>query len=393
MTPPLPLNGFFVIDLTAHRAGPTAVRQLADWGAEVIKIEPPGEQVDATGSRRDGPDFQNLHRNKRSMTLNLKSREGLDIFFQLARRADVIVENYKSDVKHRLGIDYEAVKKINPRVVYGSISGFGQDGPYAGRAGVDQIAQGMGGLMSITGHPGQGPVRVGIAINDTSAGLLLSYGIVLALLARERTGEGQWIHTSLLEAQIYMLDFQAARYLMKGEIAGQEGNFHPTSPGTGMFQTADGYINIAASGDNLWRRFCEAAGARDLLENPDFATVVSRAKNRQALIAHLNEIMRRHPNAYWVELLSKVGVPCGPINTIDQTFADPQVQHLGIAKPIDHPKLGPQKVVGQPIHLSAFPQPDTLCPTPDQGQHTDQVLGELGFDAAAIAGLRSRGAV
>ena len=393
MTPPLPLNGFFVIDLTAHRAGPTAVRQLADWGAEVIKIEPPGEQVDATGSRRDGPDFQNLHRNKRSMTLNLKSKEGLDIFFQLAQRADVIVENYKSDVKHRLGIDYEAVKKINPRVVYGSISGFGQDGPYAGRAGVDQIAQGMGGLMSITGHPGQGPVRVGIAINDTSAGLLLSYGIVLALLARERTGEGQWVHTSLLEAQIYMLDFQAARYLMKGEVAGQEGNFHPTSPGTGMFQTADGFINIAASGDNLWRRFCEAAGVRDLLENPDFATVVSRAKNRQALIAHLNEIMRRHPNAYWVELLSKVGVPCGPINTIDQTFADPQVQHLGIAKPIDHPKLGPQKVVGQPIHLSAFPQPDTLCPTPDQGQHTDAVLGELGFDAAAIAGLRSRGVV
>jgi formyl-CoA transferase len=390
---PLPLNDFFVIDLTAHRAGPTAVRQLADWGAEVIKIEPPGEQVDATGSRRDGSDFQNLHRNKRSMTLNLKTKEGLDIFFKLARRADVIVENYKSDVKHRLGIDYEAVKKINPRIVYGSISGFGQDGPYAGRAGVDQIAQGMGGLMSITGHPGQGPVRVGIAINDTSAGLLLSYAIVLALLTRERTGEGQWVQTSLLEAQIYMLDFQAARYLMKGEVAGQEGNFHPTSPGTGMFQTADGYINIAASGDNLWRRFCEAAGARDLLENPDFATVVARAKNRPALIAHLNEIMRRHPSAHWVELLTKVGVPCGPINTIDQTFADPQVQHLGIAKPVNNPKLGPQKMVGQPIHLSAYPQPDELHPTPDQGQHTEAVLADLGYDAAAIAGLRTRGAI
>ena len=390
-TSPLPLNDFFVIDLTAHRAGPTAVRQLADWGANVVKIEPPGEQVDATGSRRDGPDFQNLHRNKRSMTLNLKSKEGLEIFFKLAERADVIVENYKSDVKHRLGIDYEAVKKINPRMVYGSISGFGQDGPYAGRPGVDQIAQGMGGLMSITGHPGQGPVRVGIAINDTSAGLLLSYGIVLALLNRERTGEGQWVQTSLLEAQIYMLDFQAARYLMKNEVAGQEGNFHPTSPGTGMFQTADGYINIAASGDNLWQRFCEAAGARDLLENPDFRTVVARAKNRPALIAHLNEIMRRHPNAYWVDLLNKAGVPCGPINTIDQTFADPQVQHLGIAKPVSHPKLGPQKVVGQPIHLSAYPQPETLRPTPDQGEHTDAVLHELGYDAAAVAGLRERG--
>jgi crotonobetainyl-CoA:carnitine CoA-transferase CaiB-like acyl-CoA transferase len=389
----LPLNGFLVLDLTAHRAGPTAVRQLADWGAEVLKIEPPGEQVDATGSRRDGPDFQNLHRNKRSITLNLKSREGLEVFFKLANRADVIVENYKSDVKHRLGVDYEAVKKVNPRIVYGSISGFGQDGPYAGRAGVDQIAQGMGGLMSITGHPGGGPVRVGIAINDTSAGLLLSYGIVLALLARERTGEGQWVQTSLLEAQIFMLDFQAARYLMKGEVAGQEGNFHPTSPGTGMFETADGYINIAASGDNLWRRFCEAAGARDLLENPDFKTVVARARNRPALIAHLNEIMRRHPNAYWVEELTKVGVPCGPINTIDQTFADPQVQHLGIAKPVDNPKHGAQKMVGQPIHLSGYPQPDELRPTPEQGQHTDAVLRDLGYDTPAIAALREKGAI
>jgi len=391
--PALPLNDFLVIDLTAHRAGPTAVRQLADWGANVIKIEPSGELVDATGSRRDGPDFQNLHRNKRAMTLNLKSEEGRAIFMRLAERADVIVENYKSDVKYRLGIDYEAVRKVNPRIVYGSISGFGQDGPYAGRAGVDQIAQGMGGLMSITGLPGQGPVRVGIAINDTSAGLLLAYGIVLALLSRGRTGEGQWVHTSLLEAQIFMLDFQAARYLMKGEVAGQEGNFHPTSPGTGMFQTADGYINIAASGDNLWRRFCEAADAKYLLENPDFATVAARAKNRQALIAHLNEIMRRHPNAYWVQLLSKAGVPCGPINTIDQVFADPQVQHLGIAKPVDHPKLGPQKVVGQPIHMSGFPQPAELDPTPEQGQHTEDVLRELGYGMAAISELRKRGVV
>src|SRR5437868_4290191 len=311
--PLLPLDGFTVLDLTAHRAGPTAVRQLADWGADVIKIEMPGEHTDATGSRRDGPDFQNLHRNKRSLSLNLKSKEGLAIFMKLAEKADVVVENFKSTVKHRLGVDYEACRKVNPRIVYGSISGFGQDGPYEGRPGVDQIAQGMGGLMSITGLPGQGPVRVGIAINDTSAGILLANGIVLALLERERSGAGQWVHTSLIEAQLFMLDFQASRWLMKGEVAGQEGNFHPTSPGTGMFQTADGYINIAASGDNLWRRFCEAAGAKDLLTNPDFATVVARAKNRQALIAHLNYIMRRHPNAHWVELLTKVVVPCGPI--------------------------------------------------------------------------------
>src|SRR5881227_1787699 len=389
-TPSLPLNGFTVIDLTAHRAGPTAVRQLADWGADVIKIEAPGEHTDATGSRRDGPDFQNLHRNKRSMTLNLKTKEGLAVFMKLAEKADVVVENFKSTVKHRIGVDYEAVRKVNPRIVYGSISGFGQDGPYEGRPGVDQIAQGMGGLMSITGLPGQGPVRVGIAINDTSAGILLANGITLALLARERTGEGQWVHTSLLEAQIFMLDFQASRWLMKGEVAGQEGNFHPTSPGTGMFQTADGYINIAASGDNLWKRFCDVAGSKGLADNPDFATVVARAKNRPALNAHLNEIIRQHPSAFWVEALNKAGVPCGPINTIDKAWADPQVKHLGIRRPVDHPKLGTYDIVGQPIHMSAFPQPEKLRPTPDQGQHTDEVLRELGYDAAAIKELRAK---
>jgi formyl-CoA transferase len=391
--PALPLDGFTVLDLTAHRAGPTAVRQLADWGADVIKIEPPGEAADATGSRRDGPDFQNLHRNKRSITLNLKSKEGHAIFMKLAEKADVVVENYKSTVKHRLGIDYEAVRKVNPRIVYGSISGFGQDGPYEGRAGVDQIAQGMGGLMSITGHPGQGPTRVGIAINDTSAGILLANAITLALLARERTGEGQWVHTSLLEAQIFMLDFQASRYTMKGEVAKQEGNFHPTSPGTGMFKTADGYINIAASGDSLWKKFCEVAGDKDLSSSPDFATQQLRAKNRQALIAHLNDVVASKPSQFWVDGLAKAGVPCGPINTIDQVFADPQVKHLGIRRPVDHPTLGTFDIVGQPIHMSGYPQPERLRPTPDQGQHTDEVLRDLGYDAAAIAALHQNGAV
>ncbi|MCC7484145.1 MAG: CoA transferase [Burkholderiales bacterium] len=393
-TPRLPLAGFRVLDLTAHRAGPTAVRQLADWGADAIRIEAPGgPAVDATGGRRSGPDFQNLHRNKRSLTLNLKTPEGLEIFMKLAKDADVVVENYRSSVKHRLGVDYESVKRANPRIVYGSISGFGQDGPYANRAGVDQIAQGMGGLMSITGHPGGGPVRVGIAINDTSAGLLLANAIVLALLERERSGEGQWVSTSLIEAQIFMLDFQAARYLIRGEVPGQEGNNHPTGTGTGMFESADGHINIAASGDAVWRRFCEAAGATDLLTNPGFATPAARSKHRKELNARVAEIVRQHPNDYWDKLLDKAGVPCGPINTIDKVFADPQVRHLGIARPVDHPKYGAQMVVGQPIHMSRHPQPEKLGHTPEPGEHTEEVLSVLGYDAAGIAALRAKGVI
>jgi crotonobetainyl-CoA:carnitine CoA-transferase CaiB-like acyl-CoA transferase len=394
MTTRLPLDDFKVLDLTAHRAGPTAVRQLADWGADVIKIEPPGgPATDATGSRRSGPDFQNLHRNKRSLTLNLKTPEGLKIFFELAKTADVVVENMRSFVKHKLGVDYEAVKKVNPRIVYGSISGFGQDGPYEGRPGVDQIAQGMGGLMSITGHPGGGPVRVGIAINDTSAGLLLANAIVLALLDRERTGEGQWVSTSLIEAQIYMLDFQAARYLIAGEVPGQEGNSHPTGAGTGMFETSDGHINVAATGDSVWEKFCKSTGATDLLTNPDFATPAARTKNRTAVRERIASIIRSNTNAHWVELLNKAGVPCGPINTIDKVFADPQVKHLGIATPVDHPKYGPQTVVGQPIHLSRYPQPEKLKHTPEPGEHTDEILKGMGYRDADIASLRAKGAV
>src|SRR5690348_6463519 len=284
----LPLSRFTVLDLTHARAGPTAVRQLADWGAKVIKVEPPADDGrDVTGSRREGFDFQNLHRNKRSLALNLKTKDGLAIFMKLAEKADVIVENFRSEVKFRLGVDYESVKKVNPRIVYGSISGFGQTGPYAKRPGVDQIAQGMGGLMSITGLPGQGPVRVGIPIDDLCAGILLAQGILMALLEREQSGEGQWVHTSLLEAQIFMLDFQASRWLQAGEVAKQAGNDHPTGIPTGLFPTADGHINIAASGDNLYKRFCEAARAEHLLTDPDYATGPARSKNRK----RLNEVI------------------------------------------------------------------------------------------------------
>ena len=390
---PLPLNGLKVLDLTAHRSGPTAVRFLADWGAEVIKIEEPGAGVDATGSHRETPDMQNLHRNKRSMTLNLKSPEGLKVFLDMAKTADIVVENYKSSTKVRLGVDYESVKKINPRIIYGSISGFGQDGPYRDRGGVDQIIQGMGGLMSVTGTPESGPMRVGIAINDTAAGTLLANAILMALYDRERTGQGQWVCTSLMETQIFFMDFQAAAYLVAGKVPGFAGNNHPNAAATGTYKTADGYINISAPGERLWERFCKAIDARDILENPDFATNPLRVKNKNKLRDRLNALFLTRDSQHWIEALNKVGAPCGPINSVDQVFADPQVQHLGIARPVDHPRLGPMKLVGNPIHMSRYAQPEKLGYTPDTGEHTDEVLADYGYDKAAIAQLRAKGAL
>ena len=390
----LPLAQIKVLDLTLHRAGPTCARQLADWGADVIKIETPGgAKGDAIGASRNGADYQNLHRNKRAMTLNLKSDEGRAIFLKLAETADVVIENYRSDVKHRLGIDYDTVSKINPRIIYGSISGFGQDGPDATRPGVDQIAQGMGGLMSITGEPGRGPMRVGIPIADLTAGIFLSQGILLALIQRTETGKGQWVQTSLLQAEIFMLDFQAARWLIEGHVARQAGNDHPTAIPTGVFPTADGHINIAASGDALWARFCETIGARALLSHPEHASGELRSRNRKALNERIAAITKSQPSAHWVKLLNDAGVPCGPINSIDQTFAEPQVRHLGIAKAVHHPELGNIQVVGQPVVLTNAPQPDEYRPTPALGQNTDEIVKGLGYDAMAIAELRSHGVI
>lgn len=371
------------------------MRQLADWGADVVRIELPArlERTDTIASSRDGPDAQNLHRNKRNMCLDLKQPQGKAIFFELVRKTDVIVENYRSDVKGRLGIDYPAVREVNPRVVYGSISGFGQDGPYATRPGVDQVAQGLGGLMSITGLPGGGPVRVGIPITDLTAGLLLAQAILLALLDRERTGEGQWVSTSLLEAQIFMLDFQAARWLVSHEVPQQAGNDHPTAIPTGVFPTTDKPINIAASGGNLWSRLTQALGAPELADDPLFATNELRSKNRKALNDRIASITRMKPSDHWIGALTDAGVPCGPINTIDQVFEDPQVRHLGIAKRAQHPRLGEIRLVGQPYHLSAYPQPDELRVTAELGADTDDVLAEIGYTRDAIAKLREKGVI
>jgi crotonobetainyl-CoA:carnitine CoA-transferase CaiB-like acyl-CoA transferase len=388
------LERFTVLDLTRVRSGPTAVRQLADWGANVIKIETPAhmESGDPAGGPRNGPDFQNLHRNKRSMTLNLKEKAGLAVLRRMVESADVVVENFRPDVKDRLGIDYASLRKINPRIVYASISGFGQDGPYRERPGFDQIAQGMGGLMSITGLPGQGPVRVGIPIADLTAGLFCALGIMVALLEREQSGEGQWVQTSLLQAQIFMLDFQAARWLIKHEVPGQAGNNHPTSIPTGVFTTADGYINVACAGQKIWERFCQAVDAPRLADSPDYKTAAARLKNRDALNAEIDKIMSHRTSADWVDALNEAGVPCGPIYSIDQVFADPQVEHLGIAQSVAKPDGETLTVVGQPVALSRTPSRIVVAP-PEIGQHTDEVLKEFGYADAEIAALKQANAV
>ena len=374
------LSHLTVIDLTRVRAGPTAVRQLADWGAQVIKVEmPPAmDDGDGIGGPREDSDFQNVHRNKRGMTLNLKSPEGVAILKKLVERADVLVENYRPDVKRKLGIDYATLSAINPRLVYASISGYGEDGPYRLRPGFDQIAQGMGGLMSITGLPGQGPVRVGIPIADLCAGIFCAHGISVALLEREKSGKGQWVKSSLLQAQLFMLDFQAARWLMKGEVPKQAGNNHPTSIPTGVYRTRDGHMNLAVSGGRIWVRFCEALGAPELTSHPDYVNSAQRSKNRDALHAEIERRLVERDTADWVELFNEAGVPSGPIYSIDQAFADPQVQHLGIVQKVDDVAY-----LGQPVTLSRTPSHVASHP-PAQGEHTDAVLRDLGYDAAEI---------
>jgi crotonobetainyl-CoA:carnitine CoA-transferase CaiB-like acyl-CoA transferase len=386
------LSNITVLDLTRVRAGPTCVRQLADWGANVIKIEMPvTSQEGQLGGPRSGSDFQNLHRNKRAMSLNLKTPEGLAVFKKLVSEADVVVENYRPDVKFRLGIDYESLKPLNERLIYGSISGFGQDGPYAKRPGFDQIAQGMGGLMSITGEPGRGPMRVGIPVADLTAGIFCAQGILLALLEREKSGKGQWVQSSLLQAQVFMLDFQASRWLMDGEVAPQAGNNHPTSIPTGVFETKDGYINIASAGQAIYLRFVDVLGD-DRMLGEDFKTAEARSKNRDAMNALINEHTRQKTSDEWIKLLNEAGVPCGEINTIDKVFESQQVKHLGLAADMVSQERGPTQVVAQPIKLSRTDS-SVKHPPPTYSQHTDEILAELGYSAADIAKMHEDGTV
>jgi len=384
----LPLEPYSVVDLTRARSGPTCVRQLAEMGARIVKVES-REQDDFT---RDEFDFQNLHRNKRSITLDLKHPRGVEVLKKLVAKSDILVENFRPDVKHRLGIDYETLSQINPRLIYASISGFGQSGPYRDRPGYDQIAQGLGGLMSVTGLPGQGPVRVGIPVADLTAGMFLAHGVLVALLERERSGKGQWVHTSLLEAMVRMLDFQTTRWLIGKEIPPQAGNDHPTGIPTGVFKTADGHMNIAASGQHMYRRLCEALDVRHLIDDPRFKTPQDRSKNRLDCNAELEKATVTRTSAEWVEILNKAGVPCGPILNVKEVFEDEQIRHLKLATKIQHPRLGEQTVQNLPVTLSRTPGA-VVSASPDLGEHADEVLGELGYSKEEIAALRRDGAV
>jgi crotonobetainyl-CoA:carnitine CoA-transferase CaiB-like acyl-CoA transferase len=387
----LPLGDIRVIDLTIARAGPTCVRQLADWGADVIRVEPP-PGPGAADDTRHGCDFQNLHRNKRSLTLDLKTPDGQDVLMRLVDTADVLIENMRPPVKDRLGFGFDQVHARNPRLVYGSISGFGQDGPYAARGGVDQIAQGMGGLMSVTGLPGTEPTRAGIPVSDLAAGLYLAIGVLIALHDRERTGTGRWVQTSLLESMIAMMDFQATRWTIDQEVPPQAGNHHPMSVPMGCFPSADGYLNIGAAGGRLLHNLCQVIGLPGLPDDPRFDTLAKRSANRAELNALVADRLRTRTTAEWVEALNQAGVPCGPVYRMDEVFADPQVGHLGMTAPVEHPALGRLEIVRNAVRMSGGP-PTVRAPSPERGGQSTEVLAELGYPAAEIGRLRDQGVI
>lgn len=380
------LARFRVLDLSRVRAGPNCVRMLTDFGADVIRIEPP-PGIDPNeamfAANRRGGDFQNINRNKRSMTLNLKKPGALDILLRLVKDADVVVENWRPDVKKKLGVDYAALAAVNPRIILASISGFGQDGPYAWRPGFDQILQGMGGLMSVTGHAESGPMRAGLAVADMSAGLYAALGILTALLEREVSGQGQWVHSSLLHSQIAMMDFQGARYLNDQDVPVQVGNNHPTSSPMGLFEASDGMFNLGASGEGNWVRLCKLIARPDWLSDPEFANETLRVQHRERLNAELAKIFKSKTVVQWVDELNEMGVPSGPVYTVPQMFEDVQVKHLGVTTSLMTPFGKEMHYITQPVTLERTPS-KVVAPAPEWGEHTDEVLAEAGYNAQEI---------
>jgi len=385
------LQRFRVIDLTQVRAGPTCCRQLADWGADVVQVQMPEHmRGDDTLGGQDGSDYQYTHRNKRSITLNLKEPEGIATLKRLIATADVVVENFRPDVKFRLGIDYESLAAENPGLVYASISGFGQTGPLAKRPGFDQIAQGMGGLMSVTGQPGEAPMRVGIPIADLCAGIFAAQGILVALLERDSSGRGQWLHTSLLESMVYMMDFQTSRYLIDGEIGTQAGNFHPTSIPTGVYKARDGYMNIAVFGSKIWERFCNILGAPEWIDDPRYHDKPSRSVNREDLNAEINQRLAAQDREHWIREFNDGGVACGLISNVREMLEEPQVEHLGMIKEVVSARLGPQRMVGQPVQLERTPS-SIVRSAPRRGEHNEEILTELGLGADDLSRMKATG--
>jgi formyl-CoA transferase len=385
------LSHIRVIDLCRARSGPTCVRQLSEMGAQVIKVEALVSDDDGTGVRHSF-DFQNVHPNKRSITLNLKAPEGRDVLLRMVRDADVVVENFRPDVKFRLGIDYATLAKINPRLVYGSISGFGQTGPYRDRPGLDQIAQGLSGLMTVNGEPGRGPMRVGLPVADLTAGFMLAHGIVCALLERERSGVGQWVHTSLLQANMRLMEFQAARYLLAGEVPGQAGNYHPISEPTGVYRASDGSLIIQAGGQTMFRRLCDALEGPELVSDPRFVDGKTRLKHRPELTVEIEQRLASRTASDWVERLKEFGVPAGPVLNVEECFANEQVQTLPMVQEVVHPLLGRERLLGPGVNMERTP-PRICSAAPEHGEHTDEVLAELGYTGEDIARFREEGVV
>lgn len=386
------LAGYTVLDLSQVRAGPTCAKQFADFGAHVIKVEPPDSagRPELYVGPRDGSDMANLHRNKASITLDLKSPQGNEVLMALVREADVVLENFRPDVKTRLGFDYETLAAVNPRIVLVSISGFGQQGPYRDRPGFDQILQGMCGLMSTTGAPDGPPMRAGASVIDVISGVYAALGAMTALLERHASGKGQWVQVSLLHAGFGLMDYQAARYLHDGTVPGRAGNDHPTSMPTSAYPTRDGYLNVGAGGDKQWRALCRGLGHPEVATDPDFATDPDRVRNRTRLNQFLVDCFRTRTTAEWLRVLAEVDVPAGPIYTMDQAFEDPQIARSGIVAEVPGPAGETRRILGQVVQLTRTPARIERLLEP-KGASTQRVLAELGYSAADVDSLRQQG--